>query len=155
MKTGRKCRQGKTWLFGLRSNDERGGKEEWGNNKSTHPTFYMPERQTRINKRTNKDKRDHLIDLSLFYHMRRKNNRTASMRSHAAMHSHPFITWKERTIERTQCAAARSNAQSFFYHMGEENNRTASMCSRTQQCTVITCKVGLRQPIRLMDKVVS
>ena len=43
---------------------------------------------------------------------------------------------------------------SSFYHMGREDNRTASMRSHMQQCAVITCKLGLRQPIKLMDRVV-
>ena len=63
------------------------------------------------------------------------------------MHSHHSITWEGRTIERLQCAAMRSNAQSSFYHMERENNRTVSMGSPAQQRAVITCKIRLRQPI--------
>ena len=47
------------------------------------PTFYTPERQTRANDRTNRNKQSHMIDLSSFYHMGRGNNRAASMRSTA------------------------------------------------------------------------
>ena len=44
-------------------------------------TFYTLEGQTRANKKTNKNKQSHLIDLSSYYHMGKENNRMASMRS--------------------------------------------------------------------------
>ena len=47
-----------------------------------------------------------------------------------------------------------SRTQSFFYHMKKENNRMAPMCSHVQHCTAITCQAGLRQPIRVKNKVV-
>ena len=70
------------------------------------PHLYTLERQAPPNKKTNKNKQSHLIDLSSFYHMER------------------------------------------------ENNRPAPIHSNTQQCTVITCKLGLRQPIRIIDEMV-
>ena len=88
------------------------------------------------------------------HHFITRKERTIERPQCAAMPSHPFITWKRRTIERSQCAAMHSYEQSSFYHMGEENNRTAPIRSHAQQRAVITCKIGLRQPIRLIGEVV-
>ena len=80
----------------------RGGEEgNEENDNSPLPTFYTLERQTQTNKEANRSKQSHLIDRSSFNHMGRKDNRTASMRSHA------------------------QHAQSSFYHMPKENNGAA------------------------------
>ena len=68
--------------------------------------FRSVERQTQTNKETNKNKQSHLIDRSSFNHMRKKNNRTASVRSRAR------------------------HAQSSIYHLQRKNNRTAQERSR-------------------------
>ena len=95
----------------------------------TRPHLYTHKGQTLSNKKANKNKQSHLTDLSPYYHMEGENNRTAPMRSHAQSF---FYHMEERTIERSQYAATRSNAQSSFYHMERENNRMAPMRSSAQ-----------------------
>ena len=80
--------------------------------RPSSPNLYTLERQTRSNKKTNRDKQSDLMDLS------------------------SLITWKGRTIDQTQCAAMRSNTQSSVYHMGRENNRAVSMRSNHMQVRI-------------------